>query len=397
MIAVIGLLPIPVLYTVDAGNNLFQRAAWLFWLWVLFLGSFAWLATVVPGALYFLLQGLEFGDIRRRFLDDVVKLDPSVSSVDDAEQLHTFDLQAALPVDVGARALIQILGCTLVIAAGWTIILHQVPLEFVDGTHPLFSPIADPITFGFMGGYFFALFSTLRRYFQTDLSPRAYTGILVRLVLTLLLAWVLTAVASEVTGSSSLGLVAALAFLVGIIPEAGLAVIADIVRRGLSLPGLAQGLEDAHPLTDLAGISYYDSARFSEEGIYNVENLVRANLYGLMLRTRFGTDMLVDLFDQAILYLHARGDKDYLCQLGVRTATDLAIAIEKMASAECGTSDQGKTNVNQSTDVTQRLIVVAAVIARERWMPHLMKWRFQSEHTPPDIATQPPSLASPAT
>ena len=48
----------------------------------------------------------------------------------------------------------------------------------------------------------------------------------------------------------------------------------------------------------------YDQARLMEEGIENIENLAHHNLMELIVRTRIPTARLVDMFDQAILYLH---------------------------------------------------------------------------------------------
>ena len=372
----IGLLPSPILLFVLAGNGLLR--GWLLLLWVLFLGAFGWLATILPGSLYFLLQRLQFYQIRQQFVEDARRLDPKLTSDYEAEQKHKTQLSTALPEGLDPRGLLQIYGSALVIAAGWTTVLHQVPVEFVDGAQPLFRPIPDPITFGFLGGYFFALNSTLRRYFQSDLSPRAYTGIVSRLVLTLLLAWVLTGVASELPGSPGLGLIAALTFIVGIVPEAGVAVLTDLVRAGLRLPALVLNLGESHPLTSLQGVSYYDSARFSEEGIYSVDNLVHANLYNLMLRTRVGTDRLVDLVDQAILYLHARRDLRFLGHLGIRTATDLRIGLPQTRCVGELHHEQGAESADegdQLLDVLQRLDVVAAVVAEERWMQEIQNWR----------------------
>ncbi len=74
-----------------------------------------------------------------------------------------------------------------------------------------------------------------------------------------------------------------------------------------------------------------------EEGIENVENLAHADLVDLRLYTRIPLSRIVDLFDQAILYLHLGGDnidqlrytRLYLRQQGIRTATDLKRAYDK--------------------------------------------------------------------
>jgi hypothetical protein len=109
-----------------------------------------------------------------------------------------------------------------------------------------------------------------------------------------------------------------------------------------------------HPITELEGISLYDQARLSEEGVENVETLAHHNMIELMLRSGIPVARLVDLMDQAILYLHTTGivtepgpdDKnkspmrgiDILRNEGIRTATDL-LAVEKSISDDSNDTD----------------------------------------------------------
>ncbi|HYR06117.1 MAG TPA: hypothetical protein VEQ60_00010, partial [Longimicrobium sp.] len=138
-------------------------------------------------------------------------------------------------------------------------------------------------------------------------------------------------------------------------------------------------MEEKDPLSRLEGITLYDRARLLEEGIENVENLAHHDLIELMLRTRIPTTRVVDLVDQAILYLHVRSAVDEeteaaretLRRIGVRTATDL-LEVEARMPPELR---EGFYATLGHEGTLPRLRMVCLAVADDEWMPQLNHWR----------------------
>jgi hypothetical protein len=95
---------------------------------------------------------------------------------------------------------------------------------------------------------------------------------------------------------------------------------------------LIPSLRSDYPLSQLDGLNSWYEARFLEEGIEDMQNLMTASLVDLMLRTRAPVARLADWIDQAALYLHlpkVEPGQDRLSArvklrtLGIRSATDL--------------------------------------------------------------------------
>jgi hypothetical protein len=104
---------------------------------------------------------------------------------------------------------------------------------------------------------------------------------------------------------------------------------------------LIPSLRSYYPLSQLEGLNIWYEARFVEEGIEDMQNLLTASLVDLMLRTRAPIARLADWIDQAALYIHlskveGRSDKfsnkTRLRGLGIRTATDLERAWKALGS-----------------------------------------------------------------
>ena len=147
-----------------------------------------------------------------------------------------------------------------------------------------------------------------------------------------------------------------------------------------------QSLEkDNFPLTHLEGMNLYDRARLLEEGIENIENLAHHNLMELIARTRIPTPRLVDMFDQAILYLHlgletdadekeaGTGKKDdprnLRKSLGARIATDLI---------KCKNDIDTFRDDKKYKSIVSKLEVIVTALKDVEWFNYVQNWRSYS-------------------
>ncbi|MDQ4070063.1 MAG: hypothetical protein M3203_11415, partial [Actinomycetota bacterium] len=270
-------------------------------LW-LFLG----MASVLPAALFLFFYRQRVPALRGNFLRDVVRLDPNVQTLVDAETSYEGlirDVFGSGASGASSRGRLPILGATGVISGLW--IWALIPeLPEADGIRAVLVPEPDIVTFAFLGAYVFAINMLFRRYTRADLGPKAYTHIMVRIFVAVASTWVISFAPFARSDGEPVALMLMLAFFIGIIPETATAIVQDLLQRwevvGRSVPSLGE----VHPLSRLDGISLYDRAHLLEAGIENVESLAHHNIIDLMLWTRIPTARLVDFVDQAILYLH---------------------------------------------------------------------------------------------
>jgi hypothetical protein len=247
--------------------------------------------------------------------------------------------------------------------------------------------------FGFLGAYFFGVQLVLRGYVRGDLRPKAYNGITVRVIITLILAWLLQAVAGEHPWTWTL------AFLTGIVPETAVQWIRDsLPDRPQSLTGRKSSRNETDevldlvrgtaPLTDLEGVDLYDRARLADEGITNVQALAHHSLVDLMLNTRIPAARLVDWLDQAILYLHFAGSapegKARLARLrlqGIRTATQLINAHGALPAT--GRAAAARAMLTVPGAPTPDLDRLVAAMANDEWLAAVTRWRTGRTERPP--------------
>jgi hypothetical protein len=394
--------------------------------------AFIGIAAILPALLYYLFERQRLLERRETFLRDVVLLDPNLETLDDAETFYGPILNQVLGTVEGRDFLgglqLSLLISTILVAMGWSITLlptylYQWPLPPGADLLSLFRPHPIPLTFGFLGVYFFSLNMVFRRYVRADLGPKAYTHVVARIFFTAILVWVVEQSAGFFNVDFPLGVPLTLpattllvvAFGVGIVPEVALTVVQDVLKRALG--AVVPALREEHPVTDLEGLTLYDQARLLEEGIENVENLAHHNLAELMLRTRIPTPRLVDMVDQAILYLHVQdsappagrqpdGSLARLRESGLRTATDLEAA--QAAAAARGPEAEAKMLglLDDARPGLSRLRLILDAMRDDEWMPCLRHWRdlcrFGEQaygleaFAPPPVRTQLPVAASPA-
>ena len=379
--------------------NMPARSIAFLLLFALFVGS----AATLPAMLFFLFAEQRRQVVIDQFHRDVLRLEPALRTIDEAEQSYSPLLRDILQVRRGPLFFAPIILSTFLLALGWVIAALPSAAglkQAFRGPSPdnpalelcnLFVPNHTAFTFAFFGTYFFSINMVFRRYVRADLGPKAYSHIAVRIIVASILAWVASqtlevpvgAAAGAQGASAQVGEQAVpwhvllFAFFLGIVPETGLAVMHDLLKaRWVSY--LVPALRNRDPLTALEGITLYDQARLLEEGIENVENLANHNLVELLLRTRIPAPRLVDLVDQAILYLHARDESEdpkaeqpkTLARLkaqGIRTATDLeATAANQKSSGALGQIFAAEPG---------RIELILSSLSDDEWMPQVRTWR----------------------
>ncbi|MDQ4069184.1 MAG: hypothetical protein M3203_06905, partial [Actinomycetota bacterium] len=357
-------------------------------LW-LFLG----MASVLPAALFLFFYRQRVPTLRGNFLRDVVRLDPNVQTLVDAETSYDGlmrDVFGSGASGASSRGRLPILGATGVISGLW--IWALIPgLAEADGIRAVLVPEPDVVTFAFLGAYVFAINMLFRRYTRADLGPKAYTHIMVRIFVAVASTWVISFAPFARSDGEPVALMLLLAFFIGIIPETATAIVQDLLQRwdvvGRAMPSLGED----HPLSRLDGISLYDRAHLLEAGIENVESLAHHNIVDLMLWTRIPTARLVDFVDQAILYLHLRGPVDaskndgdaeearrLLGRYGIRTATDLEQAYALASARSSGEGARLLALLDPPEATVHRLRVVMDAMEDDQWMVHVRNWRDQS-------------------
>lgn len=390
---------IPALSAVVLANedvNATNESLYGVWLQVVFVGT----ASTLPSLLYFLFDRQRLSTLRERFTRQVFRLDPDLLTLDDLETKYGSQMEEAYgrSTDAGVRLHRQtrwpIMLATLIITVGWIVTLPPLGIPRDDGQAlvALLLPTESLLTFGFLGAYFFALHTVLRRFVRADLRPKTYGAISVRILIVVVLAWLIDVVAD---GPPALVTI----FLIGIIPETYVTFLQEALRSGLAdrlLPRLAE----KHPLDRLDGIDLYDRARLQDEGVSNVESLAHHDVIDLLLETRIPAARLVDWVDQAILYLHVSDDVSRLAKnsdgsdatrgpwlqhlqsCGVRTATDLEAAYypfrdrpDVLRSLLSDGQRDDHVDGNPSETPPPALEILIASLSDDEWLEHIRHWR----------------------
>ena len=352
------------------------------------------IASTLPALLYFLFGRQQLEKVRESFFREVMMLDPNVQTRSEAKTKYNpllDEIYSSGSTQSSLRSGLPIMISTILITLGWTLTL--LPIGATDTlSHStlltLFSPHPTAITFGFLGAYFFTLNMVFRRYVRADLTPKTYAYTGVRFLVTIILVWAISSLPQFLNigaGADSSGLLL-LAFAIGIFPETGTALIQDFNRKVFG--PFFDSLREEHPITNLEGINLYDRARLLEEGIDNIESLAHHNLVELVARTRIPTPRLVDLFDQAILYLHlgleAKKLKDtrhHLQEYGIRTATDLRQVEGKLNLLKASSPDTSQEADQVRPDLVKRLKVINLALSDDEWMEYLNHWRKSTRRT----------------
>ena len=376
--------------------------------------TFIAVATLLPALMYFQFDAERLGTLRDRWIQNVFRLDPTVSTVCDVAAKYGKQLDEAYGnLDDGRGRLTRgrrspIIVATLILGLGWLLILLKAG-DTIDpasgGTAGLsFVTLLDPdqslVTFAFLGAYFFALHLIWQGYIRADLRPKTYTTITVRVLVVVILAWLIGATMRVGESPEPLYL---LAFAAGFVPDRVLHLIWEKV-----LPRLGNVLNQDRqlPLTELEGIDLYERTRLSEEGVTSVEALAHHDLLDLFFKTRIPAARLVDWVDQAILVMYLNSPwngpepdrtggrpappshaslRGALRTLGVRTASDLVDLTghthDQVQAAGRATLDQLVDAVHDllpsahRCDIKHRLCVISSTLDHSEWIGRIEHWR----------------------
>lgn len=193
---------------------------------------------------------------------------------------------------VRVEALFPVFLTTAALAVCWTAVLWSPSFTSAP------TSFWDVLKFGFLGAYSFILQMLVRRFFQGDLRPAAYANALLRLIVVLILVAALYQILPHDNPRSA----AAVAFVIGFFPLAGMQAIQRFAATVLRV--VVPSLNPAYPLNQIDGLSVWYEARLLEEGIEDMQSLATANFVDVILHTRVPVGRLVDWVDQAHLYLH---------------------------------------------------------------------------------------------
>ena len=101
------------------------------------------------------------------------------------------EAQAQAPVSIAA---VPVTITVVVLAIGWCLTLppvDNIPAGDRSVWQLALTPDPSPVTFAFLGAYFFSIQMLFRRYVRSDLRGSAYVAVVMRIVLALIGIWVL--------------------------------------------------------------------------------------------------------------------------------------------------------------------------------------------------------------
>lgn len=200
------------------------------------------------------------------------------------------------------------------------------------------------LTYAFLGSYIWSVQNIFRRLVTIDLPPGAYYTIGIRIILSAFIALAIRHLLYSVPGDSqsyAMGSLPVVAFLTGMFPERGIHYLKERVKI-FSDKGIPRA--DNLPLDMIEGINIFHKVRLEEVGIDNAQNLAKANLVELLVRTPFKPKEIIDWIGQARLYLYFKSEVKKLRGVGIRTIFDFKII---------GSAEGQLSEVAQSTEISE--------------------------------------------
>jgi hypothetical protein len=181
----------------------------------------------------------------------------------------------------------------------------------------LFANLPFVVIVGFVGAYIFSHYDMLRRISTMDLTP----SIMYKLWLKLLIGGVLGYLVASLIKPPEFQFITA--FGIGIFPFDKLRdFIGGVASKSLNLS--PEGvLADQPNLHKLQGLTADVIDRLQEEGITTTQHLALANPLLILLKISIGWRAILDMINQAVLYVFI-GDKiEQLRAIGIRSATEI--------------------------------------------------------------------------
>jgi hypothetical protein len=279
---------------------------------------------------------------------------------------------------------IPVILATVLIFLGWLIALPPIGFNVPQSEFwkIAFDVNQSPITYAFLGAYFYCLQMLFRRFLLEDLRKSAYVAVSLRIILAVIGTWAaITAISAiKVVDPNYLVVVG---FVIGVFPlivwqfiQGAFKSLLGTLRLSIVLPSL----ESALPVSDLDGLTTWHQARLQEEDIENVPNMASADIVDLMIGTRFSPERIISWVDQAILYTHlgpegksSPSQRDQLRRQGIQTATALIEAFEKAQAP--GRSDNKTVEEILSTASGSHVRCLIDAIKTEPNLDLIWKWR----------------------
>lgn len=263
------------------------------------------------------------------------------------------------------------------------------------------TPTWTPVSFAFLGAYFFGIQMFFRRFVRRDLGPNAYLAFSTRIIMAVIGIWVTIAayalVADLVSETRNLQLRSVMlapidkpadwplqfmviAFVIGVFPRTLWQFIGAAFSKMKTVKAVIPTIEAKQPLSELDGLTVWHESRLEEEDVENVPNMATVDVVDIMLHTQIPAERLIGWIDQAILYsvlgpkgADKAGDspRNKLRTCGLRSATQVVAAFG-------GSTEQKRALSSVLGEDCMHAVVLA--IKLEGNYDRVSSWRRVSEH-----------------
>ncbi len=250
-------------------------------------------------------------------------------------------------------------------------------------------PVMTPMTFAFLGAYFFSLQMLFRRFVRRDLGASAYVSCAMRIVL----AWVATWVVVNAFGTFGSfdpaeprrALLLA-GFAVGVFPSVVWHILE--VSTQAVLGNMFKQFRVELPIGRLDGLNIWHQTRLEEEDVENIPSMANATIVELLLHTRIPANRIIDWVDQAILYTHL-GEEDKaaantpskaLREHGILNATSLLKTYEQATAR--GDEDKKELEKILPGSGQSRIRSLVDAVSINPNLDQILHWRQASRPAP---------------
>ena len=184
----------------------------------------------------------------------------------------------------------------------------------------------------FLGAFFYALTSMVRRWMQSDLTTNVLWKLNVRFAVTVLVGLLLTALFGD---AASLGdrldsRLLSLAFVAGLVPDVFLRWVAQQAKHWIGGGSTNGGLFSPSDLRKkISGMSFWQADRLVEEGIESVQDLAMKEIPDLLICTRFDPALLFNWVDRALLWNQLGPATIWFERANISRASQLVFLVER--------------------------------------------------------------------